>query len=102
MKVCITAQGATPDAKVEERFGRAPYFMLMDSGTESFEAVANPFADGAGGVGPKAAQLIIDRKAGALISPRLEVNGGVLRPITESGLGPFALLLGPSPSLPGA
>lgn len=74
MKVCITSQGATPDAKVEERFGRAPYFILMDSETGSFEAVANPFAGGAGGVGPKAAQLIIDKKAGALISGMLGGN----------------------------
>jgi predicted Fe-Mo cluster-binding NifX family protein len=74
MKVCITAQGATPDAKVEERFGRAPYLILMDSETESFEAIANPFADGAGGVGPKVAQLIIDRKVGALISGLLGGN----------------------------
>lgn len=68
MKICITAQGAIPDAKAEERFGRAPYFLFMDSETGSFEAVANPFADGAGGAGPKAAQLVIDRKANALIS----------------------------------
>jgi len=74
MKVCITAQGATPDAKVEERFGRAPYFILMDSETEAFEAVANPFADGAGGVGPKAAQLILNHQVAVLISGLLGGN----------------------------
>lgn len=74
MKICITAQGAALDAKVEERFGRAPYFILIDSETGSFEAIANPYADGAGGVGPKAAQVIIDRKAGALISGMLGGN----------------------------
>ncbi len=94
MKVCITAQGATPDAKVEERFGRAPYFILMDSETESFEAVANPFADGAGGVGPKAAQLIIDRKAGALISGLL---GGNARAVLEAaGVALYAYRAGGS------
>jgi predicted Fe-Mo cluster-binding NifX family protein len=81
MIVCITAQGATPDANIEERFGRAPYFILMDSETGSFEAIANPYADGAGGVGPKAAQLIIDRRAGALISGML---GGNARAVLES------------------
>jgi predicted Fe-Mo cluster-binding NifX family protein len=74
MKICITAQGATPDARVEERFGRAPYFILMDSETGTFEAIANPFADGAGGVGPKAAQVVIDRQAAALISGLLGGN----------------------------
>jgi len=74
MKVCITAKGATPDAGVEERFGRAPYFIIMDAETGSFEAIQNPYADGAGGVGPKAAQLIIDHKAGALVSGMLGGN----------------------------
>jgi predicted Fe-Mo cluster-binding NifX family protein len=81
MKVCITAQGATPDAKVEERFGRAPYFILMDSETEAFEAVANPFADGAGGVGPKAAQLILNHQVAVLISGLL---GGNAKAVFES------------------
>ena len=74
MKVCITSQGTTPDSGVEERFGRAPYFIIMDTDTGSFEAVANPYAAGAGGVGPKAAQLVIDHKAGALVSGMLGGN----------------------------
>jgi predicted Fe-Mo cluster-binding NifX family protein len=94
MKICITAQGATPDARVEERFGRAPYFILMDSETESFEAVANPFADGAGGVGPKSAQLVIAHKAGALISGLV---GGNARAVLESaGVALFAYRSGGS------
>ena len=88
MKICITAKGATPDAKVEERFGRAPYFILMDSETGSFEAVANPYAEGAGGVGPKAAQLIIDRKAGALISGMLGGNAQAV--LVSAGVALFA------------
>jgi len=74
MKVCITAQGADLEAKVEERFGRAPYFIIVDSETGSFEAIANPFINGSGGVGPKAAKLIIDRQADVLISGLLGGN----------------------------
>ena len=74
MIVCITAQGATIDAKVEERFGRAPYFIIADSETVSFESIANPYIDGSGGVGRKAAQLIIDHGAGVLICGLLGGN----------------------------
>ncbi|ABN06515.1 MULTISPECIES: NifB/NifX family molybdenum-iron cluster-binding protein [Methanocorpusculum] len=74
MKVCITAQGALLESKVENRFGRAPYFIIADTETGSFEAVVNPFADGSGGVGPKAANLIIEHQAGALISGLLGGN----------------------------
>lgn len=68
MILCITAQGNTLEAPVEERFGRAPFFIIVDSETETFESVANPFAGGAGGIGPKAAQLIITHAASHLIS----------------------------------
>jgi len=74
MKVCITAKGATPDALVDERFGRAPYFILMDTETGSWEALENPFAAGGGGVGPKAAQLLIAHGAKAVITGQVGGN----------------------------
>jgi predicted Fe-Mo cluster-binding NifX family protein len=81
MKICITAQGATPDAPAEQRFGRAPYFIIMDSETGAFDAIPNQFAGGAGGVGPKAAQVIIDHGVNALISGQL---GGNARAVLDA------------------
>lgn len=74
MKICITARGATPDAQVEERFGRAPYFILTDAETGEFEAIENRFKDAAGGVGPKAAQVLIDHKVTVLLSGAVGEN----------------------------
>jgi len=68
MKICITSQGSTLDALAEERFGRAPFFIIVDTETGSFEALENQFAGGSGGVGPKAAQLIIAHEVKALVS----------------------------------
>jgi predicted Fe-Mo cluster-binding NifX family protein len=68
MKICITSQGSTLDAPVEERFGRAPYFMIIDTETGAFEALENRFAEATGGVGPKAAQLLIAHQVAALVS----------------------------------
>ncbi|MFY9800287.1 MAG: NifB/NifX family molybdenum-iron cluster-binding protein [Methanoregula sp.] len=68
MKICITSQGATLDALAEERFGRAPFFIIVETDTGSFEAIENQFAGGSGGVGPKAAQLIMAHKVTALVS----------------------------------
>ena len=39
MKICITSQGSTLDALAEERFGRAPFFIIADAETGSFEAL---------------------------------------------------------------
>jgi len=84
MKVCITAQGATPDALVDERFGRAPYFILMDTETGSWEALENPFAAGGGGVGPKAAQLLIAHGAKAVITG--QVGGNAQEVLSAAGI----------------
>lgn len=39
MKLCITSAGKTMEAKVDARFGRAPYFLLVDTATEAFECI---------------------------------------------------------------
>jgi len=74
MKICITSQGSTLDALAEERFGRAPFFIIVDTETGSFEALENQFAGGSGGVGPKAAQLIIAHEVKALVSGMIGGN----------------------------
>ena len=84
MKVCITAQGATPDALIDERFGRAPYFILMDTASGTWEALSNPFAAGGGGVGPKAAQLLIAHGAKALITG--QVGGNAQEVLVAAGI----------------
>jgi predicted Fe-Mo cluster-binding NifX family protein len=84
MKICITSQGATLDAPVEERFGRAPFFIIIDSGTGSFTAMENQFANGAGGVGPKAAQVLIAQDVKVLISG--QVGGNAREVLAAAGI----------------
>ncbi|MFA5331202.1 MAG: NifB/NifX family molybdenum-iron cluster-binding protein [Methanoregula sp.] len=88
MKICITAQGPAPDSPVEERFGRAPYYIMADTETGAIEAVKNPFADGAGGVGPKAAGLVAEHKAGALVSG--PVGGNAKEALSAAGIAQYS------------
>jgi predicted Fe-Mo cluster-binding NifX family protein len=87
MKICITSQGATLDALVEERFGRAPFFIIRDSGTGSFTAIGNQFANGAGGVGPKAAQVLIAHDVKVLISG--QVGGNAREVLAAAGIAMY-------------
>ena len=87
MKICITAQGPTLDAPAEERFGRALYFIFIDTDTDVIEAHENQFATGAGGVGPKAAQLLIDRGVKALISG--QVGGNAREVLVAAGIAMY-------------
>ena len=51
MKICVTSQGDNLDAQVDPRFGRCPYFIIVDTDTSEFEAIQNPNVNGMGGVG---------------------------------------------------
>lgn len=55
-------------------FARAPYFAFVDTDNNSKDIVDNPAAQAHGGAGVKAAQLIIDRKAEALLTVRCGEN----------------------------
>jgi predicted Fe-Mo cluster-binding NifX family protein len=94
MKICFTSKGTTLDSLTEERFGRAPYFIILESETGSFEAIQNPYADGAGGVGPKAAQLLIAKEVKALISG--QVGGNAREVLAAAGIAMYTVQAGGS------
>lgn len=68
MKIAITSTGTAFDSAVEHRFGRCPYFALVDTESGVFEAKANPFRDAASGAGIQAAQWVVDQGVGALLT----------------------------------
>ena len=70
MKIVITATSNTIDQPFNPRFGRADYFILIDSETRDWEALPNPAADARGGAGPQAVQFIANKGVEAVISGR--------------------------------
>jgi len=62
MKIAITSQGPGLEDRVDPRFGRSPYFIIVDPNTMDFEAVENQNVSGGGGVGVKSAQLMADKE----------------------------------------
>lgn len=61
MKIAITSTGPTLDSTVEARFGRCPYFLIVDADTMAFEALPNPNISLGGGAGPQSAQLMYEK-----------------------------------------
>lgn len=84
MKICVTARASGIEAPVEERFGRAPYFVFVDTETGEAQSIANGFADAAGGVGPRAVQLVADSGADVLITGQM--GGNAARALQASGI----------------
>ncbi|NLZ28748.1 MAG: dinitrogenase iron-molybdenum cofactor biosynthesis protein [Firmicutes bacterium] len=59
MKLAICAQDEGLEASVDQRFGRCPYFVIVDSETgEVVKSVPNSAATAAGGAGPQSAQQL--------------------------------------------
>lgn len=71
MKLCITAAGNTLSAPTDSAFGRAPWFMLVDTDSGAAEALANSSADAVQGAGIAAAQLMAEHKVEAVLTGRL-------------------------------
>lgn len=68
MKIAVTSTGPDMDSAVDPRFGRCPYLAIVDLESGQLEAVANPFQNASGGAGTQAAQWVVDKGVGALLT----------------------------------
>jgi len=74
MKIAITASEPQFEAKLEPRFGRCAYFMIVDTETQDWKPMQNPAAEAMGGAGPQAAQFLVDQDVKAVISGDIGPN----------------------------
>lgn len=68
MKIAVSAEGPSIDAQVSLRFGRAPYFVLVDTDSMHIEVIENPFINQMSGVGIQVAQLMTEKGIEAIIT----------------------------------
>jgi predicted Fe-Mo cluster-binding NifX family protein len=68
MIAIFTAQDQNLESSKDERFGRCPWFIKMDTVSNQWEAFPNPGVGHSSGAGVAAAQFVIDQKAEAVIS----------------------------------
>ena len=61
MRIAITATEPTLDAAVDPRFGRCPYFLIVDPDDLTFEAIQNESVALGGGAGIQSAQLMAEK-----------------------------------------
>lgn len=74
MKICITSLGPTLDSSIDPRFGRAQYFLILDSRGSLKEAISNPGIRATRGAGIAAAQEIASKKVDVLITGNIGPN----------------------------
>ena len=71
-RICITATGQDLDATIDQPFGRAQFFLFVDSETPNIEAVRNH--PGTHGAGIRAAQIVAEKGASVVITGRASRN----------------------------
>lgn len=74
MKIAIPVNDKSLTSGVCQSFGRAPYFLIYDTQSKQEEFLDNSAAASQGGAGIKAAQMIVDQKVSALLTPRCGQN----------------------------
>ena len=68
MKICVTSQGDSMESKVDPRFGRCAWFIVVDTNSMNFQAIDNENAQSAGGAGVQAGQLMAEKKVDAVLT----------------------------------
>jgi predicted Fe-Mo cluster-binding NifX family protein len=71
VKICITSTGKEMEAKVDPRFGRAPYFLIIDTDTDALEVLENNAAEENQGAGIGAAQIVSDKGVDGVLTGRV-------------------------------
>ena len=87
MKIAIASTGQKLTAKVDQRFGRCPYFLIVDTKDQKLEILKNTAIRASRGVGISAAQLITDQKVQAIIAGNFGPNA--IRVLQTSGIKLF-------------
>ena len=68
MKICVSSQGEGLSAKVDQRFGRCAYFVLVNPDDMSHESFDNASMQAGGGAGIQAAKFVADKDAKVVLT----------------------------------
>lgn len=74
MKICVTSQSNSLHAEVYSRFGRSPYFLIVDTDNFEYEAIKNPYIQAGGGAGIQAAQLVANKQVETVVTGNIGPN----------------------------
>lgn len=74
MKIAVSATNESLDAQIDPRFGRCPYFVIVESETMKFEAVPNLSQNAPSGAGIQAAQTIASKGVKVVLTGNVGPN----------------------------
>ena len=87
MKVAITVTNSTGSPILEPRFGRAPFFLILDTESNEMAYIENPATEENHGAGVMAAQTLSDAGVTLAVSGKYGPNGH--RALKQMGIDCF-------------
>ncbi|MEW6244667.1 MAG: NifB/NifX family molybdenum-iron cluster-binding protein [Bacillota bacterium] len=84
MKLAVCARAEGPDAPVDDRFGRCPYFVITDLESGEVKSLLNDGVGASGGAGPQAASLLSENGVDAVVVGNIGPNA--VRVLEASGI----------------
>ncbi|HUU38810.1 MAG TPA: NifB/NifX family molybdenum-iron cluster-binding protein [Candidatus Desulfaltia sp.] len=73
-KICVTAKGPDLEAEIDPNFGRAAYFLIVDSKTLEFKSFENPHSQAGHGAGIQSAQFVAGQGVSAVLTGQVGPN----------------------------
>jgi len=74
MKICVSSSGTNLESQIDPRFGRCPYFIIVDDDTMKFEALPNSSISATHGAGIGAAQIVVNKDIKVVITGNIGPN----------------------------
>jgi predicted Fe-Mo cluster-binding NifX family protein len=74
MKLALSVNAQAENPKLDQRFGRCPYFLVVDTITQDRVFLRNPGLDSERGAGTQAAQYLVNNRVEAIISGHFGPN----------------------------
>jgi len=84
MKIAIASTSKDKSGDIDQRAGRAPYYLIFDEGGKLLESITNPFSVGGGGAGFGVAKMLADKGVNKIVAGEFGPN--VIQAMTERGL----------------
>lgn len=88
MIVAVSASQPDPDSPVDPRFGRCPFYVLVDAESFELQTMENTAAMAGMGAGIQAAQAVVNAGADAVISGNFGPNA--FQALSQAGVALFA------------
>lgn len=92
MKIAVASRGKTISSRVDDRFGRCPYFLVVDTKSMTTETIENPGQKEKNAAGVRACQMLIDKGIDAVVVKNIGHNALVT--LTGAGMVVYTVASG--------